>query len=181
MAEKHLWKWNGRVANATAQTVCDKSFFLQNYAEKANTCKNRSANQCENPHCQSREDNAAKTATAVAHCEDCHNFLCARCFDSCTLINVEYDITGDDNVSSRQFRVPICPTCAEKRINTKKAEIAELLGDIKDEEEELFRVEQKLSRLEEEQYESEKDLAEYKVALARAKAELSSVFERKKD
>lgn len=128
-----------------------------------------SANRCENHHCSSTD--------VVAHCDDCHNFLCARCFDECARVTVACD--------DRQFSVPLCSACFKKRaVEEKKAEIAELLTDIKDEEEELCRIQSKLSRLEEKQYEweqrgkeSETELRDYKTALARAQAELANLFD----
>lgn len=136
-----------------------------------------SANRCENPLCKNDEASAA-----VAHCDDCHNFLCALCLDGCERISVKRD--SEEN-SLMRFNVPICGFCVKKRlVATKQAEIKELVYILNVNDEELFQTFQKMSHLEEKHYkleqhikDCEKTIADYRYMLVRTRAELAEILE----
>jgi ferredoxin len=71
-------------------------------------------NLCENENCIGREEPEFEIA-AVAHCEDCRNFLCGACEEACerVVVTVEDNFLGGRD--SVDFLVPVCDECVEKR------------------------------------------------------------------
>lgn len=134
-------------------------------------------NCCENPQCVNVAASAvAQTsrdlaAAAVSHCEDCHMFLCATCLDQCARVAVVCDDGGE---FFRQFQVPVCADCASKRVaEAKRAKIAALTSEINDTQNELYSLEERMNRLEEERCDLQRQHSECETILAKQKAALA--------
>lgn len=113
-----------------------------------------SRNCCENDACAA----AAANSGAIAHCNDCHNFLCIECAERGTVLRVAVDAPDGKRGS---LSASICERCALVRAQA----IKELREKIAYDEEMLTIVENKIDSLEEKLFRQQDERAQIEKSL----------------